>query len=300
MSEQLQLRRGTSAQVLAFTGAQGEAVMDTTNNRLVINDGSTAGGFPAAKLSEVITNTRASVSDANYLVASTDRMVAYTALTAARVVSLPASSTYPTGTRLLVVDETGNCSVTKTLSLTPNGTDTIDGVTGAASAVVNEAYGFIGIESNGAGAWTIVDEGFLNSTETVAASPLGATMQFAIIEFLVSGLSGTSVTTSGANVIPANCIVFSVGARVTTAITASGSPTGWQLGTSIGGASQFGGTAPGLGMSAGTVNYGLIGPTGFYAAAPLILAPVGGSSPSFTGGAVRLSIHLAYCNPSAG
>lgn len=53
MSEQLQLRRGTSAQVLAFTGAQGEVVVDTTNNRAVVEDGATAGGFPAAKYTEV-------------------------------------------------------------------------------------------------------------------------------------------------------------------------------------------------------------------------------------------------------
>ena len=63
LSEQLQLRRGTSTQVATFTGAQGEAVMDTTNNRLVVNDGSTAGGWPAAKLAEVITNGRTAVVD---------------------------------------------------------------------------------------------------------------------------------------------------------------------------------------------------------------------------------------------
>ncbi|MDR3407930.1 MAG: hypothetical protein P4L68_05480 [Methylovirgula sp.] len=54
MSEQLQLRRGTAAQVAAFTGAQGEVVVDTTNNRLVIQDGTTAGGFAAAKLAEIV------------------------------------------------------------------------------------------------------------------------------------------------------------------------------------------------------------------------------------------------------
>ena len=150
MSEQLQLRRGTGSQVASFTGAAGEVVFDTTNNRIVANDGVTAGGNPAAKLSEVITNTRTAVSDASYSALSTDRTVAYTALTAARVVTLPASSVFPMGTRLLVVDETGNCSVTKTLTITANGTDVIDG---AASAVVNQAYGFIGLESNGAGKW---------------------------------------------------------------------------------------------------------------------------------------------------
>jgi hypothetical protein len=81
LSEQLQLRRGTSSQVAAFTGAQGETVMDTTNNRLVLNDGVTVGGNPAAKLSEVITNSRTAVADAAYTVLATDRMIAYTALT---------------------------------------------------------------------------------------------------------------------------------------------------------------------------------------------------------------------------
>ncbi len=54
MSEQLQLRRGSAAQVAAFTGAQGEVVVDTTNNRLVVQDGTTAGGFAAAKLAEIV------------------------------------------------------------------------------------------------------------------------------------------------------------------------------------------------------------------------------------------------------
>jgi hypothetical protein len=52
---QVQYRRGTATQVAAFTGAQGELVVDTTSNRLVVQDGTTAGGFPAAKLSEVVT-----------------------------------------------------------------------------------------------------------------------------------------------------------------------------------------------------------------------------------------------------
>ena len=47
---QVQLRRGTSAQVAAFTGAQGEVVVDTTNSRAVVHDGATPGGWPAAKL----------------------------------------------------------------------------------------------------------------------------------------------------------------------------------------------------------------------------------------------------------
>ena len=88
MTEQLQLRRGTASQVAAFTGAQGEVVVDTTNNRAVVNDGTTAGGWPLAKLAEVVTNTRVGVADANYTALSSDRLIAYTALTAARVATL--------------------------------------------------------------------------------------------------------------------------------------------------------------------------------------------------------------------
>jgi hypothetical protein len=62
MSEQLQLRRGNAAQVAAFTGAEGEVVVDTTNNRLNVQDGATAGGFAAAKLSEVITTAGGEVA----------------------------------------------------------------------------------------------------------------------------------------------------------------------------------------------------------------------------------------------
>lgn len=48
MADQLQLRGGTTSQVLAFTGAQREVVVDTTTHALVVQDGITAGGFPMA------------------------------------------------------------------------------------------------------------------------------------------------------------------------------------------------------------------------------------------------------------
>jgi Major tropism determinant N-terminal domain len=57
LSEQLQLRRNAATNIASFTGAQGEVVIDTTNNRIVVQDGSTAGGWAAAKLSEVPVNT---------------------------------------------------------------------------------------------------------------------------------------------------------------------------------------------------------------------------------------------------
>ena len=58
MSTQVQYRRGSNVQVAAFTGALGELVIDTTNHVVVVNDGTTVGGFPQVGLNatQTITN----------------------------------------------------------------------------------------------------------------------------------------------------------------------------------------------------------------------------------------------------
>ena len=48
MSKRIQLRRGTTAETNAFTGALGEVTVDTTKDVIVVHDGVTAGGFPNA------------------------------------------------------------------------------------------------------------------------------------------------------------------------------------------------------------------------------------------------------------
>lgn len=53
MSEQLQLRRGTAAQIATNTPAAGETWVDTDHSRLVVGDGSTVGGFAVPKMAEV-------------------------------------------------------------------------------------------------------------------------------------------------------------------------------------------------------------------------------------------------------
>jgi hypothetical protein len=50
MTTELRLRRGTAAQHASFTGALGEVTVDTTNNRLIVHDGATPGGFPVLAL----------------------------------------------------------------------------------------------------------------------------------------------------------------------------------------------------------------------------------------------------------
>jgi len=56
MSTQVKRRRGTQAENDAFTGALGEIVVDTTNNRAVVHDASTAGGFPIPNAKDVQNN----------------------------------------------------------------------------------------------------------------------------------------------------------------------------------------------------------------------------------------------------
>jgi hypothetical protein len=285
LSEQLQLRAGTASQVAAFTGALAECVVDTTNNRIVVNDGSTVGGWAAAKLVETVTNTRTAVSDAAYGVLATDRMVAYTALNASRAVSLPASSAYPTGTRLLIVDESGDASPSIQINVTPNGTDTVDGVN--AAVPIQSAYGYLGLESNQSGGWAIVD-GVWSST-VLANGVHGSQSLYGVIELSSSALtSGSSYTFT--NAIPANCIVLGCSLRITTAITGSGGMSSVELGYT-GSLSAFGSALP---LTSGTTNVGLIGPTAFYAATNIVLTPNAGS---FTAGAVRIALHIMKFTP---
>ena len=53
MAIQIQLRRGTTAQTNAFTGAVGEVTVDTDKKTVVVHDGTTVGGTVLAKVSEV-------------------------------------------------------------------------------------------------------------------------------------------------------------------------------------------------------------------------------------------------------
>jgi hypothetical protein len=201
MSVQVRRRREAAAFLSTFVGAQGELLVDTTNNRVQVHDGATPGGFAAAKLSEVITNTRTTVADSNYTALPTDRLIAYTALSAARVLTLPAASSYPTGTQLVVVDEAGTCSASNTITLGRVGTDLVNGAT---SVTVASAYGFVALVSNGTARWTVVDQsaGSVSAAAitggTIDNTPIGATTR--------SSGAFTSLAVSSTLVLPSNSI----------------------------------------------------------------------------------------------
>jgi Transposase DDE domain len=185
---------------------------------------------------------------------------------------------YPTGTRLFVIDESGVCSSTNTITISPNRTDDIEGAN--SPAVIATAPGYIGLESNGASAWFITDQ------LAAASAPHGAFGQFLVKETLLSGLSGATVTTT--NFIPANCIVFALSARVVTTITGA---TSYEVGET-GNLSEFGSL---LSLPAGPTNFGLIGPKAFFANTNVLLTAAGSN---FTAGAVRLSLVYMVVGPS--
>lgn len=97
--------------------------------------------------------------DAIYTFLSTDRYVELTtALTAARIWSLPVASTYPAGTRIVVQDAIGGITSTNTLTIAANAADTING---AATFVLNAAYAGVELRSNGVNKWSarVINDG---------------------------------------------------------------------------------------------------------------------------------------------
>ncbi|MCJ2090852.1 DUF2793 domain-containing protein [Methylobacterium sp. E-005] len=98
---------------------------------------------------------RTQVADAAYTILPTDRTIAVITLTAARTLTLPPASAYPQGVTLVVVDESGACSVTNTLTLArASASDAINGLPAVALAA---PFAHLALQSNGADKWTIVD-----------------------------------------------------------------------------------------------------------------------------------------------
>ncbi len=116
MSEQLQLRSGSAADIAAFTGAAAECVVDATNNRLVLQDGATAGGFPAAKLAEVVTVAMCA-EQAPLSASGTIAGPGLTRVTTAGItVTLPSTWSSPPILPVLIKDWTGSSSPNITIA----------------------------------------------------------------------------------------------------------------------------------------------------------------------------------------
>lgn len=142
------------------------------------------------------------------------------------------------------------------------------------------ADGWIAWVEDEAKAYRYVSSSWISlGADLIVTSPNGAFLAMEIAEEELTGLSGTTVATS--IVIPARCVLLGVSTRTTTAITGA---TSYDCGPTGGSVSAYGGS---LGISLGSTNIGVIGPTAFYSDTTVTLTANGGN---FTAGAVRVSI----------
>ncbi len=97
---------------------------------------------------------RVTFSDTNYTLQPTDRYVAQMGnLTSGRIVTLPAASTTAPGYEILITDESGSVSSSKTISILPNSADTIEGIN---SSTIKVPFGSRRLRSDGTNSWSIV------------------------------------------------------------------------------------------------------------------------------------------------
>lgn len=129
------------------------------------------------------------------------------------------------------------------------------------------------------GGWQTLSSRMAFESLIAATSPSGARVRVAIREADAAPVGAVFDT---ALTIPARSIVLGVAARTLTTITGA---TAFDCGLA-GDTSKFGGS---LGVTAGSTNIGVIGPTAFYTDTAVRLTALGGD---FTGGLVRLSLFL--------
>ena len=154
MAKKLQLRRGSTSQHSSFTGAVGEVTVDTDKKVVVVHDGSTAGGTPLAKASDVAVLDEDNFATNSATVAPSQQSVkAY--VDTADATKAPLAS--PTFTGTVAIPNIANLetavaantakatNVTTNLSVTANGTSltvaSSDGTDASIPAVTTSAWG---------------------------------------------------------------------------------------------------------------------------------------------------------------
>lgn len=126
MASSIQVKRGTTAKVAAYTPLVGELVLDTTTNKLYAGDGSTAGGIQvvASKKGATDGSSAASGEAGEYLTATSSSAVSMTTGTGVLVVSLALTA--------------GDWDLDGVLNLTPSATVTnVWGAVGQTSGTID-------------------------------------------------------------------------------------------------------------------------------------------------------------------
>lgn len=154
---------GTTTPVLTLNPA---LTFITSITALALSDLTLAAATPANNV--VISNTLKtnagqiakrilvdSLTTVSYTALATDYIIGVNTTTAAVTVILPASISVGTAQTYVIKDENGQAA-TKNILITPNGTNTIDGITGAGAFTINNAYESITLYNNGNGNWSVM------------------------------------------------------------------------------------------------------------------------------------------------
>jgi hypothetical protein len=159
------LTNGTTADATAVMG-NFNSILNCANTSLAPSSGgtltnTTLGGMttftnPAAARgpSGLVIDSLCTSAATSYTIASTCRQLQTSAaLSGASTWTLPAASSFNAGETLEFKDAAGGITSTNTLTIAHAGSDTING---AASALINSAYGGIILTSDGSSKWTFI------------------------------------------------------------------------------------------------------------------------------------------------
>jgi hypothetical protein len=96
---------------------------------------------------------RTAVSNTNYTILVTDKVVAQTGtMSAVRTFTLPTAALYPAGEELIIVDQSGTVTFANSITVARASSDTIDGET---SMSITQKYGVLVLISDGTSKWKL-------------------------------------------------------------------------------------------------------------------------------------------------
>lgn len=143
---------------------------------------------------------RTAVADANYTVLNSDALIAYTSLSASRVVTLPAQgATLPAAQSVTVKDESGACSSVRTITIAAPSGGTING---ASSLVLNTPYAHATLYTNGTSWFTQADAppDFVNATNIHLGTSAQVSITGGTNNVAVGTLAQNALTTGASNI----------------------------------------------------------------------------------------------------
>ncbi len=197
MANAIQLKRSSTAGAVPSALADGEVAVQQADGVLFWRDAAQA-------VQRLLFPKRSPAADAAYAIKATDTYVGVSALTAARTLTLPAASAYPAGHILTVADEKGACSASLTVTLSPAGSDTVNG---AASLVLSVPNFNVRLSSDGAAKWVVSGRGVpllgdaSGATVALSSGAAAGTLANQLATMPVSPAQQTAINAAQSNAI---------------------------------------------------------------------------------------------------